>query len=296
MNTEGTFYKDPSILYILNFEAIGLPFNDNTWDDSRISAQECALWYCIQSYNISMTNNVQNQTTVRTWNTINPLLPNEWDTTTPQPGAANETAFELGNGYNITFVNAPSHMNVNPKSLYSINVRSYNATREALTAIFQGTVQVNYKGGTEYSTDYIQAIWNQWDDMNHLLSNVALSMTNNIRRTSPALPDSMYAGTAYRDILLVNVRWQWITLPSALVLLSVVFMFSIIIESRRNGVFPWKDSTLAFLVLGMDGTLNKAAQEGMDKPDGILKAVGKSRVVLSEDNGLWGFKQLTPAL
>jgi hypothetical protein len=55
------------------------------------------------------------------------------------------------------FVDILSHINVNPESLYSINVRSYNDTCEALTAIFQGTVQANNKGGssTDYSTDFI---------------------------------------------------------------------------------------------------------------------------------------------
>jgi hypothetical protein len=278
MVTEGTFYNASSttIPYFLNFEAIGMPFGTQFWNDSLISAQECALWYCIQAYNISVTSNVLNQTIIDTWNTIVPRSLGSFD-----------------GGDDFTFTDMPPYMNIHPNSSYFVNVLSWVAAKQTLESIFTGVVEAGAEG-TAYSTQFIEAIWDEWVDMEQLVSNLARSMTNNIRQSSPAAPYPMYAGTAYREMDLVNVRWVWLLLPIALVLCSIVFLISSILQTRSAGVNAWKSSALALLFSAVDRALKETSRYGVDRPAGLAKAAGKSRVVLRESGGFLEFKNSMP--
>jgi hypothetical protein len=277
METEGTVYNASSttIPYILNFEAIGMPFGTRFWNDSLISAQECALWYCIQAYNISVTSNVLNQTIIDTWNTIVPL------------------SLSSNGGDNLIFTDIPPHMNIHLNSSYFVNVLSWVAAKNTLDSIFTGVAAAGGEG-TAYSTQFIEAIWDGWGDMEQLVSNLAQSMTNNIRQTSPAASYPMYTGTAYREVVLVYVRWVWLLLPIALVLCSIVFLISSILQTRSARVNAWKSSALALLFSGVDRALKETTHHGVDRPDGLAKVAGKSRVVLRESGGFLEFKDLTP--
>jgi hypothetical protein len=43
----------------------------------------------------------------------------------------------------------------------------------------------------------------------------------------------------------VNVRWNWIAFPAALILLALVFLVMTIFQNRRNGAMLWKSNSLA---------------------------------------------------
>ena len=109
---------------------------------------------------------------------------------------------------------------------------------------------------------------------------------------SPAAPDPMYAGTAYRERLFVHVRWAWMVLPVALVVFSVVFLISSMLQTRSNKVKAWKSNPLALLFSDVDRRVKEASQDGMGRPDGLANAARKSRVALREGDGFWQFKEL----
>lgn len=280
--SDGVAYNASSttIPYILNIEAIGMPYGAPAWDATLISAQECALWYCIQAYNTSVTSNQQDQKTVETWSQV---------TFPPDPEGADI------NG-TITFTVIPSSMNVNRGVSYSVGVDSWHGAQAGFQNIFsQGVIQAG-SGGTFNRSVWIDALWAGWgnnSDMSHLISTVALCMTNNIQQTSPVTtPESRYFGTAYRESLLVQVRWEWLSLPVALVLFSVVFLVVIILKTRSVGLMAWKGSALALLFSGVDEELKENSKNGLSKPDGLAKATSQSRVALREKDGLWEFENL----
>lgn len=274
--TKGTHYNASSttITYIENFEAIGLPYQTPQsllgWDVSKLSAFECALWYCVQAYNISVNNNVLNQTIVDTWSTVKGLN-------------------ELSGPGSLTFTDIPEHFNVNPNSSFWVNDDSYLVAQSALSGAFAGKAVAGE--GIVYSGTWTEAIWHSWDDIGQLVANVATSMTNNIRQTSPAESLEMYAGQAYREKLFVQVRWKWMILPIALVVFSVLFLIATMIETRSNKVLAWKGSALALLMADVDQGVVSASQNGLDKVYGIANVARKTRVVLSEDNGVWTFRK-----
>src|SRR5579859_3290104 len=55
-------------LYIANFDVIGWPYLESPQNAStqRLTASECAMWMCVQAYNISTRSNRQSQTIVQT--------------------------------------------------------------------------------------------------------------------------------------------------------------------------------------------------------------------------------------
>lgn len=141
---------------------------------------------------------------------------------------------------------------------------------------------------------WAQAVWNEWANLEHLVSNIARSMTNNIRQTSSADHNAMYAGTAYREEVFINVRWAWLVLPIALVVCSDVFLISSILQTRSNQVKAWKSSALALLFTSVDCTLQRITRDGTDVQDGLSQITSNSRVVLRDKNGSWEFQSLVP--
>lgn len=109
-----------TIPYILNFETIGMPYGAPAWDASLISAQECALWYCIQAYKISVTSNQLDQRTIETWSQV---------TFPPDPE---------GDDVNGTIVSTdmPSSMNVNRGATYFVGVNSWHGSQAGFQNIF----------------------------------------------------------------------------------------------------------------------------------------------------------------
>lgn len=106
-------------------------------------------------------------------------------------------------------------------------------------------------------------------------------MTNNVVTTSPAAASSnnkVYVGMAYREQVVVYVRWAW--------------MVSTMLRTTRSRVGAWKSSTLTSIFLGVDTALKEKLRDGMARPNGLEKAVGKSEMVL-EDNGLWEIREAT---
>ena len=52
-------------------------------------------------------------------------------------------------------------------------------------------------------------------------------------------------GTVQQDVPFVLVRWQWITLPCALQLLTLAFLVGTMVDSALRGAMRWKSSSLA---------------------------------------------------
>src|SRR5437667_10117372 len=63
-------------LYIANFDVIGWPYLESPQNAStqRLTASECAMWMCVQAYNISTRSNRQSQTIVQTISSLNASL------------------------------------------------------------------------------------------------------------------------------------------------------------------------------------------------------------------------------
>lgn len=144
------------------------------------------------------------------------------------------------------------------------------------------------KGGMISSWD---SFWNQ--------STIAVALTNhsNLMQTFDRIADSMttwmrnldYAespmvGTALVWALHVRVRWAFMALPAATTLAGCVYCLVIIIETRRLGLKPWRDSCLATMAHGIGDGPRERLRHADDGRRGSMSTEGrKLRIMLSDD-------------
>jgi hypothetical protein len=160
----------------------------------------------------------------------------------------------------------------------------------AISRFFEGTVHASLQDEPIYSTDFVQNIWLQSDNLSALVSNISISMTNDIRQTWPAPISVRYTGTGTQDELFVVVRWQWLSLPVTLVSLSVLFLISEMLQTWKDRIRVWKNSALALLFCDVDARIKTGARGGLDKPAGLDDETTGLQALLVEENGFWEFR------
>lgn len=110
MPSEGFVYKpNDTRLYVSNFDVFGAPFEYNQieiWPNQSFVASQCALWFCVQSFNTTMLNSHQTQTVVQFFPTV--VNSNMW----------------VGDGANvnnnITFTDLPPTMMPRPHANFAV--------------------------------------------------------------------------------------------------------------------------------------------------------------------------------
>jgi hypothetical protein len=80
-----------------------------------------------------------------------------------------------------------------------------------------------------------------------LMSNLAASLNHLSLQTN----NCTIQGTAYTSLVVIEVRWHWLTLPALLVFSGNFFLLSTIRASRKLRVSLWESSVLAPLYHGL---------------------------------------------
>ena len=154
------------------------------------------------------------------------------------------------------------------------------------------------------SSEIAKALW-QVENLNDYMGNLADRMTDAVRNQPQG---DQVSGTAWRTEIYVSVKWQWLALPVALVLLSCALLLVSIISNSRQHVTAWKSNVLATLFHGIGlGSRDdrvahmvhakqmERAAEGiyvqLEKDDGGDVYLSRSRQVGSDEHaktGLYG--------
>lgn len=286
MQSPGAIYKpNNSRLYVSNFEVVGGTVTSSgtgsaPWPNSSTVASECALWMCVQAFETNMLNSNQTQIVVEEFPSIDDS--NMTDIT--------------DTGY--TFLDIPSTMNPRSNAKYIVDYEAYAALEEYLDSMFNGSVYLNLES-TKPSSDVIDAMFNQARNLDEWMKNVATSLTNAIRsdKTNPnqltitkSEQDEPYNGIGYQ--LGYEVRWPWIILPAALVAWSLIILVATIFRTTISPIRAWKGSPLAILFMDVDHRMRKDAAGQMDVCNGLVRSVGKTKVVMEADcEGNWSLKR-----
>lgn len=117
-------------------------------------------------------------------------------------------------------------------------------------------------------------------DTNTLFSNLAKSMTRQIRNVNAAYQVGFPGvdvnpiggvgpanGTASTMQVFVSVRWRWLALPASLVLLTTTFLILTIINTARHRVPVWKSSPIPLLF----SELNNQDKERLRMASGVVE-------------------------
>ena len=91
------------------------------------------------------------------------------------------------------------------------------------------------------------------------MEGLAISMTAAIREGGDPSNSAPARGTAFGSQTCVGVKWAWLALPVVLLFLTLVFLVTTVVQSRRytrtgaaeDGRKPWKSSSLPLLWYGM---------------------------------------------
>ncbi|KAF4556796.1 Hypothetical protein D9617_1g086780 [Elsinoe fawcettii] len=90
-------------------------------------------------------------------------------------------------------------------------------------------------------------------DLDKWVDQLAIRLTNNIRQyNNVSVQDENYDGMAYAQEQVFEIRWFWLILPLALMLLSVLLLAATAWVTHDRGVEHWKNDALPLLYTSVD--------------------------------------------
>ncbi|KAM7193569.1 Protein of unknown function (DUF3176) domain containing protein [Naviculisporaceae sp. PSN 640] len=188
--TNGTLHKidSPSRAYFSVFNMLSV--NRPTGQPLQLSGQECALWFCLRTYKISVAAGKQTQDIIGDWS---------------------NTTLRHGNGFRgseYIFTNIPKQLNVVNTTRYSVTHEAMLALRTFMAGVTSGTLKAEV-GGLYYSSDWVEAMWNASDSSAEWIKNLAHSLTVEIRhhgKTNSGQSSVRYNGAAMRMEPVIKVQ------------------------------------------------------------------------------------------
>jgi len=258
--------------YLANMDIFGAPYDSNSQSTLPYTNTECALWWCVQEYQTRMDSGVQRQIVTQT--------------------IEDSYASEQANGSTPDWIVFPGPSDAQQPTNFTIGSRDNAVLESYFLSIFNNSISnvvwLDKNGSDSFENDLILGVWKGTTDPDRWIASLAMSMTNAIRSTnSSSIPQ--YDGTS--NELSLTVRWQWLILPAALVFLSIVFLFTVIIRTASAPVRSWKGSPLTLLLFDLDENVKEAGRSQMDKRDGVDKAIGKRNFrYVADDTGARRFK------
>ncbi|KAK4561538.1 hypothetical protein LTR86_004856 [Recurvomyces mirabilis] len=249
--------------------------------DVPVTALECALHVCVKEYRgVSVVNG-----TFQPGNAME--LPNQ-SAEFHVPVTAPPANFPFPYNASITLT-APSQNVPRPDysrgwdPSYDIETGTLGTASYALFNLFRPNATSQYANPV---WDVSRRAWfeQQWAtpgfNANYsalvpkMLDSLAEAMTSIIRNQGPKEPYFNANAGPYSPLLLVGqtwapqvfiqVRWLWLTLPAAVVVLGAVFIFTTIWQTARSGLPTWKSSILALVYHGLDN-VRSVELEGLER-------------------------------
>lgn len=254
-----------SIFDILTVTSTGTSINT--------TANECALWFCLHAYDITVSEGQTNSSLVGSWST---------------------TELEYGSsthGTRYRFIDIPASFNNNNSTAYAVTQDAITVLRDFMASLTSGTVTIN-ANVLDYSSDWIEAMWNATSDLDSWMATLTLALTNEVRQQGTVDPrGSNYRGYAMQLAPFVRVQWLWLIYPGILIIGSLYFLSHTIVRGAHDGVSVWKSDALPMLFCRIDTGIHDQVKDGMDVPKGLEERVGHTRVALYRgEKGEWTFR------
>lgn len=170
-------------------------------------------------------------------------------------------------------------------STYIISSTTWIPMRRMMIKLFNGTLIVNEEGddaddAKSFSGIQSSLILYNSNNLTQSMVEMATSMTDNIRSGNMA---SRVNGRAYLNSTLIHVRWPWIILPAASVVLSIVLLMATAVSSRRLHTILWKSSVLPLLVSQLENLPGHDLSRAGDV-DEMLDMSRKIKVVMASQD------------
>ncbi|KAM7223042.1 Protein of unknown function (DUF3176) domain containing protein [Rhypophila decipiens] len=283
---------DASYSTLMKLMFMGTEAQNGIAGDLRPWAQQCTLTTCVQRIEASITNGDLNETVISV--TTNDTVPRGIDLaksevpiriTSPSPNGTVET-------YEMT-----RHVVTAIQVWFSDLFRNGTASRspkftegnlEAQNVLVNLTVGIS-EGPTFFDTDIVQAFyWNYYEypkGIEMLMHDMAVSMTVSLR----SIGGEKVQGTAYINQTYVHVQWGFVAVPVLAVVLTTLFLVTVIWKTRTTRTMLWKTSALAMLFHGLDEDARERFEDSRSFAAKLKEARGV-KVRLSEEGGRTSLK------
>jgi hypothetical protein len=243
-------------------------------DSDNLLAAECVLFWCVQTYNASVTQNIKSEEVIsyfyNTTNNAPNIFPGEL--ISPTNASSNNTLADLNYGQIIQLI--PTNV---PDSVYNAD---YPFTVDSLanftvSAVFSdwlepsswdniSTIQsgsnltgcLNYFISAAYSEPQTSESNETTAYVGGMMSKIASSMTDSIRISDGyggvQTGDFKAFGTSWTSETYVHVRWEWLVFPAILACVALFFILAVMINTARSNTRIWKADPLALIFHGLD--------------------------------------------
>lgn len=240
------------------------------WPDLPLTAMECTLFYCVNSYKFEVSNG--NLTVASEQIMDARRAENSWKIDDSAEKVLGESELEsIAFKYWLSEFNRTDLMLVSPASGSRFNISQqaidsissyYQSTFASRTCDFnisdskKGSLNGYYLNATEiqYEADMMQGLFAS-QDLNTTFTALAASMSNAIRTGADETFDGalqVVTGSKGDLTTFYRVVWPWISLHCFIVVTGVVFLLLTTWENKKHGlsVPMWKSSSLAVLNRG----------------------------------------------
>lgn len=199
--------------------------NATTWEQKPILT-ECSIDWCETRY----TNNSYNSTGQRGLSGTKSQILREGD-----------CGLVPFNGSNIS---NESNGNCSQSLAYTVDTGTILLLPRVLGAIFNSTLSATSENNTSAGDPTLFLYLSQ--NLTSTIAQMATAMTDLLRSTAGPTT-SHIRGMAYDERAIIHVRWGWITVPFASVIMAAFLLIATAISSRKLNTVLWKSSVLPLL-------------------------------------------------
>jgi len=273
------------------------PSNRTIFNRENVLAYECGIWHCMQARSVNASNGVVHDTMLdfRIERKEDP------DSDTGSWYYAEEPAFNF-DGFRSD--NEPTSGWADLRRVEKVSDRvltgsvtistSHEVTYTPEVNSYNTESVGNYHDVRDLGADCIHAAWMYADDFDKWWARLTKSMTNNIRLNGILITEEpdRYRGISWMEVTYTKVRWLWLIFPTALVLLSMVFLVATMVASWHSGLKPWKSFVLPVLYTRLEDGLQEEWRQEYAQGTSLLSEVKGRWVGLDNNDDAWVFRHV----
>ncbi|KAG8158099.1 hypothetical protein KVR01_011860 [Diaporthe batatas] len=290
------------------------------WPHFPVSAIDCALFYCVRSYNITVTDGILREDSKQveeatraagSWTIpehyVNKIYPEGYANHLSE-SEINSIAFDKfastlprwdlallspksGARFNIS-QSAVDSISYHYQSMFSAKTNHFNVGEAPpVTGRFNGYCERSERWGSKCEPGAMRTLLSSTDldaDLNATFAALAASMTDALRAGADGWFEGVpiaVAGERGDTITYYRIAWPWISLHCFIAILGVVFLALTMCENQRHGrAAPlWKSNSLA---IASYCDVVAGVLSGVETVRGIWEKAGAADVTLADGDGI----------
>ena len=233
-------------------------------------AAECLLQFCVQSMVAHASNGVFQESVL----SQRPVNYSSWfDTDLAPPAGSFGPSFNALMALSVFLTQTLSGWVYGPSQIPNSIVA---------TPVVQQ--HPNWWSSTEMVAIYRTFLLDPAASINQLATAMGQSMTVNMRTR----PDNMILvqGTAFQGLSVVRIHWPWISMPIALLALTLLLLMLTICSTRKHRLEAWRNDALAMVLHGIDPGVRQRMGP-LNKLKDMEEIAEKTELVLGVERGSW---------